>query len=142
MRWRRTTLLSAVCDCPDRRSPSSCVDMFLMFQVPSQEKIQVAAQSVAARLSLSASHVCTWALLMQEDCLAMWTLQPGTTGSLPVAPEDGLRGCGVAQARMLPISTVGLADRYSAVGWEYPFACERRVDAVVISALHTMCDQL
>lgn len=52
-----------------------------------RKNIQVAEQSVAARLRLSASHVCTWALLMQEDCLAMWTLQPGTTHASPLRPR-------------------------------------------------------
>lgn len=75
---------------------------------PTKEKIQVAEQSVAARLRLSASHVCTWALLMQEDCLAMWMLfYRGLLHPSPLRPRMA-SGCVElsAQARVLPISTV------------------------------------
>lgn len=53
-----------------------------------KEKIRVVEQSVAARLRLSASHVCTWALLMQEDCLVMWALfNRGLLNPSPLRPK-------------------------------------------------------
>jgi hypothetical protein len=50
-----------------------------------RKKSLTVGQSFTAGLRTSAFHFCTWALLMQEDCLCF-------TGEciLPVAPEDGL----------------------------------------------------
>jgi hypothetical protein len=58
----------AVAVYPDKRSPSSRVDVFV-FQVPSRKNSLIVGQCIAAGLQPSAFHVCTWALLMQEDCL-------------------------------------------------------------------------
>jgi hypothetical protein len=76
----------AVATHPGGWSTSSCVDVFT-FQAPSRAKILVVGQSVAAGMQPSAFHVCTWALLMQEDCL----LLPGTTGSSPSGPKMASR---------------------------------------------------
>ena len=85
-----------------RRRPSSSVDMISRSRSDGAKKCLVVRQSTALRLRLSAFQTCTWALVMQEDCLEMWTLDRGLDPSLPVAPEDGLWVWSLRVARLFP----------------------------------------
>jgi hypothetical protein len=57
-----------------------------------EENSLTVRQSVAAGLQPSAFHACTWALLMQEDCLLYRGLD-----SSPSRPKMGSRMCGAGR---------------------------------------------